>query len=329
VFAKKIEVKLDGVIAFDFDNGKFIPKEIYGYEFNNRFNEYLKGVIIEDAEIRKIFITNDEESSTYAKAESELLDLIFSKDVERAKDANKRYDDLTKLYYAHYPDVNWLNIINSVLEFTILEEIGLNQNRYYNNNEVNKEWYRTYTRDDLDDSVFQNKIIDIITKDPHERGMYYDRYGTGIVFDSRVDFKYFPISLNLPLKSKIFRNKHNILTIDTKYYAIQILPCFHGMGKLVNPILMEENGWHNPYEANIKLNITKKGRIINDKKAKYALKCLDELLQGIYQHASFGAFEQEINLKGLIVLKKILNDILAESRPVKKLFKKAIRRKRS
>jgi hypothetical protein len=327
LFSKKIEIKLDGVITFDFDNRKLISKEIYGYKFNTRFNEYLKAVITEDTKIKEIFITNNEKNEVYRKAEDELTGLLFSEDIECAKDANERLNALYNSF--SYPDVSWANIINSVLEFLILEEIGGSLSKYNYHNEINKNWYKEYTRDDLDDSVLQNKVIDIITKDAYERDVLSYDHGYGIVCIMRGDFIYSPISLNLPLKSKIFRNKHNILTIDTKYYTIQILPCFPGVTKLVDRILMKEDDWHSAYEADIKLVVIKKGRIINDKKARYALKWLDELLQGIYKYVSFDTFEQEINLKGLIVLKRIVNDVLAQGRPVKKSLKKTTRRKRS
>jgi hypothetical protein len=317
MFGKRIEAKLDGVIAFDFDNGKLIPKEIYGYDFNYWFNQYLKAVIAEDAEIKKIFITDDEKNEVYSKASDELIDLLCSEDIEGAKDASKRMEALDKSF--SNPDVNWSNIINSVLEFLILMEIGRSLSEYNYSNEINKKWYREYTRDDCADSVFQNKVIDIITKDPCKRDVLNSGHGNGIVCISRGDFIHFPILLDLPLKSRIFRNKHNILTIDTKYYTIQIVPRFQGMGigKLIKDFLMEENGRYNPYEANIKLVIVKKGGILKGKKTRYALNWLDDLLKGMYKYVSFKTFEQEINLKGLIVLKQIVNDILVKSSPVR------------
>ncbi|MGL4670408.1 MAG: hypothetical protein ACRCVG_07460, partial [Methanobacteriaceae archaeon] len=247
-----INIKLRGTIAYEFIDNKIKPIEIYGYEFNENFNASLESLLPKNRKYRQIF--NKEKNN--------------NENVEK----NYKYnpDDIT----------NKKNIINSILEYLILEKLSIHLDDYYNTHEIDEEKIITITISNLENRIFsENNVLKNIIKEEFE--------------------------INLPINSKITRNTNNYLEINNKIFDIIIIPDYKGFNEYTNPIITDYNAEKEQYPfylIEIKLSIILKRDILfND---DYGW--LDSFLDEIYEFVSIEHLNKKLNPDLLNCLLKII-----------------------
>jgi len=194
-------IRLRGAIAFDVKNKSVRPIKIIGYLLNDHFCEYLGGFV--------------QENKAYAKLLSEGKTGVVNMD---------QFDP---------DDLNHHTIINSVLEFIVLHKLDLHLNSYFVDNEIDTRRIVALGRDQLGPDVLRNRVIDLITKDMKERSAFandLDSNSEGVVVYGMGEngAVYNKLDIELPPKSRIFRNKSGFLVISNRLFDLTIIPQYEG-----------------------------------------------------------------------------------------------------
>ncbi|MDR3291677.1 MAG: hypothetical protein LBT10_05935 [Methanobrevibacter sp.] len=250
-----ININLKGIIAYEFINNRVNPIEIYTYSFNNDFNSALESLIAKNEKCIKIF--NDE----------------------------KNAEETLEKDYKYQPDVlNKKNIINSILEYLILDKLSIHLDDYYAENEIDENKIMTISKTELKDTLekrifLQNSAMNDIIKEEFE--------------------------INLPLNSKITRNSDNYLEINNKIFDIIIIPDYQGFNEYIDPILTDYENISDPspfYSIKIRLSIILKRAILFNNDYGW----LDSFLDKIEYFISIEQLNKKLNADLLICLSKII-----------------------
>lgn len=111
-------VRLNGAIFYNVNNNNIEPIKIIGYRFNNDFCEYLRAFL--------------QENNAYWN--------LFSKKESCTIPINQFNPD----------DLNHYTIVNSVIEYAVLNKLQLHLNAYFVKNEIDRNNIVVLTRDQLD-----------------------------------------------------------------------------------------------------------------------------------------------------------------------------------
>lgn len=195
--AQAVTLRLRGAIAFDASLEKLSPVRISGYKFNDEFYEHLMALLAENGALKKRFLA-------YAGKKE------FSPSTERTTG------------FDFYKE-----IIESVVEFLLINELDLHLNSYFVENEIDTTKIKEFGRNDLPKEVLSNKALDAFTKDYSERESFVDES-----FDESVGQLYYAtgnngaiynrISIELPEDSVIARTKDGILHIAHPSFELSL-----------------------------------------------------------------------------------------------------------
>lgn len=181
-------LRLRGAISFDASPEKISPVRIVGYKFNDEFCEHLTALLAENAALKKRFLA-------YAG----------KKEVSLPNDQKPGFEFHKE-------------IIESVVEFLLINELDLHLNSYFVENEVDTTKVREFGRNDLPKEVLSNKALDLFTKDYAERESFInenfdDSFGELYYATGENGAIYNRISIELPEDSTITRTKDGILRV--------------------------------------------------------------------------------------------------------------------
>ncbi|MDR0912183.1 MAG: hypothetical protein LBM96_06240 [Methanobrevibacter sp.] len=267
---KPIQINLRGIISYEFKNDELIPIEIYSYSFNEHFNEILNRSINNNKKYIQIF-TNEE-----------------IKDIEESIEKNYKYDPTNRN--------NEKNIINSILEYLIIEKLSIHLADYYTKNEIDTNKIITIKTNEYNEYILEKVIIEdyFNTNSPIN-----DNNSQDTEINELLD--YFEIKLSE--NSKIKRNQDNYLEIQNKIFNITIIPDYKGYIEYINPILTDYDHTkdQNPfYLIEIKLHILlKRYFLFNDN-----YEWLDSFLNEIYEFVSIEHLNKKLNPELISIISK-------------------------
>lgn len=268
IFLKPTEriVRIQGAIAYEINDETIKPVEILSYSFNDKFCEYLHSFICENKAYAKILIKRNSNISVVHEFNPDILD--------------------------HF------SIINSVIEFTLLHMLELHLNSYFVKNEIDENKIVSLRRNQLSPDILKNRVIDMITKDMNEREAFLphphdDGVGeivycvgeNGIIFNR--------IKLELPPKSKLFRNDKGFIVVSNRLFDLTIMPQYIGTSTYVSPIFM--NGFFSPDSVTIKLHVRTKNNLFFNNQSIETYEWLDSFIDELENEISIEKLEQRLN----------------------------------
>ena len=194
-------VRFRGALAYSIDDEILEPVQIIGYAFNDDFCKFLRAFVHENKAYLKLLADG---ASSFAPTRT------FDPD-----------------------NLNHHTIINSVVEFTVLEQLDLHLNSYFVENDIDKNDIVALSRDQLSAEVLKNRVIEQLTKDMRERPIFSgnsdsDQEGV-VVFAMNMDGAvYKRLGIELPPKSAITRNSDGYLVITNPMFDLTIMPGYEG-----------------------------------------------------------------------------------------------------
>lgn len=262
-------IRLRGAIGFNVENENIHPIKIIGYSFNDDFCEYLRGFI--------------RENKAYAK--------LFS----------KRETDVVSMDQFNPDDLNHYTIINSVLEFIVLHQLQLHLNSYFVENEIDKRRIVTLSRDQLGDGVLRNRVIDLITKDMKERTAFArdsDSETEGVVFYAPGEngSVYQRLELEVPSKSRLFRNNNGFVVIANPLFDLTIVPQYEGfVTSLPYVFTPSVQGHFSPLLVTVKMCIHIKNTAFVAGESMEMYEWLDSFVDRMHDYVSTDRLEQRLD----------------------------------
>jgi len=270
-------VRLRGAIAFKMQGETIQPIKILGYSFNNDFCKYLRGFLQENKAYAKLF----------AKADSGIVSMdTFNPD-----------------------DLNFHTIINSVLEFDVLDQLDLHLNSYFVENEIDKKRIVTLSRDQLGAGVLKNRVIDLITKDMKERPSFQrdaDSETEGVVVYSpgKDGAIYQRLEIELPPKSTISRNSNGFLVIANPLFDLIIMPQYEGFATSLPHVFTPSVDHHFAMLlAAVKLHIRIKKTAFVTAESMQMYEWLDSFVEIMHDYISQDQLEQRLDPDLIEILK--------------------------
>lgn len=274
-----IKINLRGIIAYEFIDNEATPIEIYGYSFNESFNTALESLFPKNKKYIKIF-NNEDLNENFNTG----LEFLFPKNEKYIKIFNN--EETIEKDYNYNPEIlNKKNIINSILEYLIIDKLSVHLDDYYAKNEIDEKKIKTITIEEFDSDTLENKIFS------------ENKVLKNII---REEFE-----INLPMNSKIIRNKDNYIEINNNIFNITIIPDYRGFNEDINPILTDYDNTENQYpfySIEVKISISLKGHFLfND---DYGW--LDSFLEEIEEFVSIENLNKKLNPDLLICLSRII-----------------------
>ncbi|MEA4956369.1 hypothetical protein SDC9_03761 [bioreactor metagenome] len=274
-----IKINLRGIIAYEFIDNEATPIEIYGYSFNESFNTALESLFPKNKKYIKIF-NNEDLNENFNTG----LEFLFPKNEKYIKIFNN--EETIEKDYNYNPEIlNKKNIINSILEYLIIDKLSVHLDDYYAKNEIDEKKIKTITIEEFDSDTLENKIFS------------ENKVLKNII---REEFE-----INLPMNSKIIRNKDNYIEINNNIFNITIIPDYRGFNEDINPILTDYDNTENQYpfySIEVKISISLKGHFLfND---DYGW--LDSFLEEIEEFVSIENLNKKLNPDLLICLSRIM-----------------------
>lgn len=268
--------RLRGALHFVEKDGAVVKSEIHGYNFNRDVNEYLSSFLNENAAYKKTFMAS----------------------MKREVKSKYKYDPAQLDFY---------NIINSVLELVFLKQLDYHLNSYFVHNEIDTSGIKAVSRNELDQGVLKNRVIDLITKDIKEREAFVsenDRDTSRVVYKTgKNGIVYHRLELELPPESSIHRNSSGFLEIDNKLFRITFKPNFTGFSTFIPSELYEHSGNNSPYLIDVKLEITIKNSLIISDKNLEIYQWLDSFIRRFEEYVSTDCLVARSNLEIVRLLK--------------------------
>lgn len=255
-------VRINGAISFTTNDRKLEAVKIIGYSFNDHFYEYLNGFVSEnDAYLKRFF------------------------DREPDDVPIDRFDP---------DDLNYITIVNSVVEFTILNHIDTHLNEYFLYNEIDSSKTVMLARDQLEPNVLKNRVIDQLTKDMKERSVFSDNedsdtHKEGVTTYVRHDdgAVYQRLEIELPPKSRIVRNDNGYLVIRNPIFDLTLMPKYDGSLTYIPPILMpQEEKYVIPLLVSLKMVIRIKRTALFTRQSMEMYEWLDSLVEEMQDYIS-------------------------------------------
>jgi hypothetical protein len=274
IFDTPIEVlRLRGAVAFKTNKETVEPVEISGYSFNDDFCEYLKAFLQENKAYWKLFSESKKE--------------------------------FTRVERFNPDELSYHTIMNSVLEFVVLHQLDLHLNSYFVENEINDTHIITLTRDQVDPSVLKNRVIDLITKDMKERPAFVrdsKAPSEGIIcYAGGEDGAVFQrLDVELPPKSKIYRNSDGFLVIANPFFELVIKPQFEGFCTNVSRALTTLSPTR---LITIKIETQIKPKLFASTETMEMYAWLDSFLERMEDYVSTDKLEQRLNTDLIEILK--------------------------
>ena len=274
-----IKINLRGIIAYEFIDNEATPIEIYGYSFNESFNTALESLFPKNKKYIKIF-NNEDLNENFNTG----LEFLFPKNEKYIKIFNN--EETIEKDYNYNPEIlNKKNIINSILEYLIIDKLSVHLDDYYAKNEIDEKKIKTITIEEFDSDTLENKIFS------------ENKVLKNII---REEFE-----INLPMNSKIIRNRDNYIEINNNIFNITIIPDYRGFNEDINPILTDYDNTENQYpfySIEVKISISLKGHFLfND---DYGW--LDSFLEEIEEFVSIENLNKKLNPDLLICLSRIM-----------------------
>lgn len=221
-----------------------------------------------------------------------------------------------------FEDDYFKNIISSLIEYLILNNLSSYLNDYYNETTDN---VIEYNINNLPDEIKNNIFLSTIAKDISTRDVF-GRKNIGLseicrkndsgdeeVFISRTSdgYIYNKFIMLLPKYSKIYKDYINELTIDTRYYKIKIRWYFNYYGSNVDNefyqyVLKKKRNWDYDDDFNFQIQVDvsfKPSLIFNKNKMKHYA-WLDEILNNLIDYFDYNNFLEQINWN---LIKNLLN----------------------
>ena len=200
------------------------------------------------------------------------------------------------------PDnLNHHTIVNSVIEFTVLEKIDGHLNSYFVDNEIDTSDIVVLTRDQLGAEVLQNRVIDQLTKDMKERPAFsgdYDPDNEGLVVYSqgRDGSVYSRLQIELHPKSKITRNSDGYLVIANPIFDLTIMPKYEGFATSLPPIFMpSKDHFVAPLLVSLKMCIRIKSAALLTRESMEMYEWIDSLVEEMYDYISTDRLVQRLD----------------------------------
>ena len=264
-------VRLNGAIFYNVNDDHIKPVKIIGYSFNDDFCSYLSAFL--------------HENSAYWK--------LFSK--ERSAVIHMSQFD---------PDnLNHHTIINSTIEYLVLNKLQLHLNSYFIDNEIDPSSIVTLTRNQLDAAVLKNRVIDQITKDMIERPAFprdpdpdirgrvvYATGKDGAIFDS--------LDIELPPNSKITRNSDGYLVITNPIFEFTIMPKYEGFGTHLPSIFVpsQNDVFQSPLSFSLKLYIRVKSKAFLTNESMEIYGWLDSFIEMLHDYISTDRLKKRLDV---------------------------------
>lgn len=261
-------VRLRGALAYNMKNDNLECVEIIGYSFNDDLCRFLRAFVHENKAYSKLLADGD----------SELLRMT-------------RFD----------PDnLNHHTIINSVVEFTILNMLDLHLNEYYTDNDIDKSGIVTLSRDQLGAEVLRNRVIDQLTKDMKERPSFSARpdrdEGVVVYAIGRDGAFYTRLGIELPPKSEITRSSDGYLTIANPIFDLTIIPAYDGTSTYLPDVFTPSQP---PFfsvrsvSLTVRIRIKNAARIADGSMEMYAW--LDSLVERMHEYISTDRLKERLD----------------------------------
>ena len=262
-------VRLRGAIAFKIDDEMIEPVQIIGYSFNDDFCQYLCGFVHENKAYLKLLSNGD----------SSIVPM-------------DRFD----------PDnLNHHTIINSVVEFTVLNQIELHLNSYFVDNEIDRSGIVTLSRTLLGAEVLKNRVIDQLTKDMKERPAFSrdsapDTKGA-VVYSQRSDGAvYQRLAIELPPNSTITRNSDGYMVIKNRIFDLTLMPKYEGFATYLPRIFTpSQNNRFTPLLVSLNMHIRVKSRAFLTSESMEMYQWLDSLVDRMHDYISTDRLTQRLD----------------------------------
>lgn len=198
-------IRYEGSLVFKKTDKGLMPVEVPEYKISEKVSEYLISAFSENPALKKIWDENPIECRPLKKGKSTL-------------DSN--------------------SLILQTIEYTILEQLSMHIQAYFAKNEIDQSILKEYTREDLPDFLFKNKIFELFTKPMNERAPFMGHGGGDeslgkVVWASGEGgaiFNHF--ELTLPKDSSLERTANGAIKISTKVFELNINPRFEGFGSV-------------------------------------------------------------------------------------------------
>jgi hypothetical protein len=277
---RSIVIRLRGALAFEKSGDDIKKIKIIGYKFNDDLCQYLRAFIRENKAYGKLFFQTEKDEVC----------------------RNDKFD----------PDsLNYHSIINSVLEFTVLSKLDLHLNSYFIENEIDNKRITTISRDQLDPAVLKNRVLDLITKDMKERETFMrdgEDSPKGIVCMSmgKDGAIYERLDIELPPKSKIYRNTDGHLVVSNKIFDITICPMYEGYATSLPYELMPSltlTDHFSPDLITLKLCIHMKHFAFVSQETMEMYEWLDSFIEELTEYISSDRLEQRLDIDMIELIK--------------------------
>lgn len=198
---------IEAALVYDNENREII--DIDGYDFSYDVCKYLKAALSEDKNIEAMWV-NDRLG----------INQIF----------NEIDPDKTIISVSRSGA-----LLNQLLEYIVLKKLSTLTTDYFNNSEYKKGKIRKVQRDEINDFVASNVFVNLFSKPPYERVAFDNKnFESNIVYSiGKNGAIYDKFELYVPLKCKFSKEKPNTIIFKHKYFKLEIIPAFTGLGTVL------------------------------------------------------------------------------------------------
>lgn len=272
-------VRLRGALAYNINDDNLDRIEIVGYSFNDDLCTFLRAFVHENKAYLKLL----------ADGESDVVPM-------------NRFD----------PDnLNHHTIINSLVEFTVLNMLDLHLNSYYANHDIDKSGIVTLTRDQLGADVLRNRVIDQLTKDMKERPVFSGGpdpdNGVVVYATGRDGAVYTRLGIKLPPKSEITRSSDGYLIITNPTFDITIIPAYDGTATYLPGVFTpSQDPIFTPRSISLTVRIRIKSTALLAGGSMEMYEWLDSLVERMHEYISTDRLRRRLDTDLLKMLAHIL-----------------------
>lgn len=262
-------VRIRGALAYNMNEEVLQPVQIVGYSFNSDVCKYLRALVHENKAYSKLL----------AKGATEVVRM-------------DRFD----------PDnLNHHTIINSAVEFAVLDLIQKHLNSYFVDNGIDRRGIVTLSRDKLSADVLKNRVMDQLTKDMNERPIFSgesdSREDGTVVYSENMDGAvYTRLGIELPQKSEIVRNSNGHLVITNPMFDLTIIPAYEGFATpLPHVFTRSQNPLFTPRLVLLTMRIRIKSAALLAGRSLEMYEWLDSLVERMHDYVSTDRLTQRLD----------------------------------
>lgn len=198
-------IRYEGTLTFQEADRGLTPLEVENYKIPSKVSEYLGSAFTENPALKNIW---DKKPIVCMVSES----------------AGK--------------ELNSNQLVKQAIEYALLDQISMDIQAYFAENNIDQSVLKGYSREDLPDFLLGNKFFDLFTKPMDERALFVgresddDRPGK-VVWATGEDgaiFNHF--ELTLPEGSSLKRAESGAIILSTKVFELSLNPRFEGFSSV-------------------------------------------------------------------------------------------------